>query len=70
MKDLNSRTQSSYNHDYVFFDDYDPTQLCSILRHRRDVSKPDSLADDVIPLVAAFGSQTHGDARKAINLLR
>lgn len=70
MKDLNSRAQSSYNPDDIFFDDYDATQLRSILMHRQDAFKPDSLADDVIPLVAAFGSQTHGDARKAIDLLR
>ena len=70
MKDLNSRAQSSYNPDDIFFDDYDANQLRSILRHRHDAFKPESLAEDVIPLVAAFGSQTHGDARKAIDLLR
>jgi cell division control protein 6 len=70
MTDLNSRAQSSYNPDDIFFDDYDATQLRNILEHRRDAFKPDSLADDVIPLVAALGSQTHGDARKAIDLLR
>ena len=70
MTDLNSRAQSSYNPDDIFFDDYDANQLRSILRNRRDAFKPDSLADDVVPLVAALGSQTHGDARKAIDLLR
>jgi len=70
MKDLNSRAQSSYNPDDVFFDDYDATQLRSILHNRQDAFKPDSLSNDVIPLVAAFGSHTHGDARKAIDLLR
>ena len=70
MKDLNSRAQSSYNPDDIFFDDYDATQLRSILHNRGDAFKPESLADDVVPLVAAFGSQTHGDARKAIDLLR
>jgi len=70
MKDLNSRAQSSYNPDDIFFDDYDATQLRSILHNRRDAFKAESLADDVIPLVAAFGSQTHGDARKAIDLFR
>jgi len=70
MTDLNSRAQSSYNPDDIFFTDYDATQLRSILERRRDAFKPDALADDVIPLVAAFGSQTHGDARKAIDLLR
>jgi cell division control protein 6 len=28
------------------------------------------LSDDVIPLAAAFAAQTHGDARKAIDLMR
>jgi len=70
MKDLSSRAQSSYNPDDIFFDDYDATQLRSILKYRRDAFKPEALADDVIPLVAALGSQTHGDARKAIDLFR
>jgi len=70
MKDLNSRAQSSYNPDDIFFDDYDATQLRNILQNRRDAFRAESLEDDVIPLVAAFGSQTHGDARKAIDLLR
>jgi orc1/cdc6 family replication initiation protein len=70
MKNLNSRAQSSYNPDDIFFDDYDANQLRNILEHRRDAFKQGALADDVIPLVGAFGSQTHGDARKAIDLLR
>lgn len=70
MKDLNSRAQSSYNPDDIFFDDYDANQLRGILKYRRDAFKPDSLEEDVIPLVAALGSQTHGDARKAIDLFR
>jgi cell division control protein 6 len=70
MTNLNSRAQSSYNPDDIFFDDYDATQLRNILKHRRDAFEPNSLAEDVIPLVAALGSQTHGDARKAIDLLR
>lgn len=70
MKELNSRAQSSFNPDEIFFDDYDAEQLRQILRHRRDAFKPDALSGDVIPLVSAFGSQTHGDARKAIDLFR
>lgn len=70
MMNLNSRAQSSYNPDDIFFDDYDATQLRDILEHRRDAFEPDSLAEDVIPLVSALGSQTHGDARKAIDLFR
>ena len=69
-KELNSRAQSSYNPDDIFFDEYNAEQLRSILKHRRDAFKKQALADDVIPLVAALGSQTHGDARKAIDLFR
>ena len=46
MKDLNSRAQSSYNPDDIFFDDYDANQLRSILRNRRDAFKSESLADE------------------------
>ena len=70
MMNLNSRAQSSYNPDDIFFDDYDAAQLRNILEHRRDAFEADALAEDVIPLVSALGSQTHGDARKAIDLLR
>ncbi|QLH84970.1 AAA family ATPase [Halosimplex pelagicum] len=70
MQDLNSRAESSFNPDDIFFDDYDANQLRAILRNREDAFKEGTLTDDVIPLVAAFGSQTHGDARKAIDLFR
>ncbi|WP_436932018.1 orc1/cdc6 family replication initiation protein [Halosimplex halobium] len=70
MQDLNSRAESSYNPDDIFFDDYDANQLRAILRNRKDAFKDGALTDDVVPLVAAFGSQTHGDARKAIDLFR
>ena len=70
MEDLSSRAESSFNPDDIFFDDYDANQLRSILKNRRDAFKEGALQEDVIPLVAAFGSQTHGDARKAIDLFR
>ncbi|WP_152043515.1 orc1/cdc6 family replication initiation protein [Salinigranum salinum] len=70
LEDLSSRAESSFNPDDIFFDDYDANQLQAILRNRRDAFKEGALESDVIPLVAAFGSQTHGDARKAIDLFR
>lgn len=70
MQDLNSRAESSFNPDDIFFEDYDANQLRAILQNRTDAFKDNSLEGDVIPLVAAFGSQTHGDARKAIDLFR
>lgn len=70
LGDLNSRASSSYNPDDIFFTDYNATQLRRILNHRRDAFKEDALEDGVIPLIAAVGSSTHGDARIAIDLFR
>ncbi|WP_419181148.1 orc1/cdc6 family replication initiation protein [Haloarcula litorea] len=70
MESVGSRALSSFTPEDVHFDDYDANQLQSILRRRQDAFYEDVLADDVIPLAAAFAAQTHGDARKAIDLMR
>ena len=70
MEDIDGRAESSFNPRDVYFPDYDATQLREILANRRDAFRPDALEDDVIPLVAAFAAQSHGDARKAIDLFR
>lgn len=70
MDAVGSRALSSFTPDDVHFDDYDADQLQSILHRRRDAFYDDVLDEDVIPLAAAFAAQTHGDARKAIDLIR
>ena len=70
MEDIDGRAESSFNPRDVYFPDYDANQLRQILRNRRDAFRQDALEDDVIPLVAAFAAQSHGDARKAIDLFR
>ncbi|WP_226482828.1 orc1/cdc6 family replication initiation protein [Natrinema amylolyticum] len=70
MESVGSRALSSFTPEDVHFDDYDANQLQSILRRRRDAFYEDVLDEDVIPLAAAFAAQTHGDARKAIDLMR
>lgn len=70
MENIDGRAESSFNPRDVYFPDYDATQLRQILRNRRDAFRSDALDDDVIPLVAAFAAQSHGDARKAIDLFR
>ena len=70
IEDMGTRANSSFNPDDIFFDDYDADQLRAILKKRRDAFREDVLRSEVIPLIAAFGSQTHGDARKAIDLFR
>mgnify|MGYP000117194701 CR=1 FL=1 len=70
MEAVGSRAVSSFTPEDVHFDDYDADQLQSILRRRQDAFHDDVVDDDVIPLAAAFAAQTHGDARKAIDLMR
>ena len=70
MESVGSRALSSFTPEDVHFDDYDANQLQAILRRRRDAFHEGVLDEDVIPLAAAFAAQTHGDARKAIDLMR
>jgi cell division control protein 6 len=68
---LDPRVKSSLGEEEIVFPPYDATQLKDILQHRSDIAfKPDTLSEDVIPLCAAFAAQEHGDARRALDLLR
>jgi cell division control protein 6 len=68
---LDPRVKSSLGEEEIVFPPYDATQLRDILQQRADVAfKPDTLSEDVIPLCAAFAAQEHGDARRALDLLR
>lgn len=68
---LDPRVKSSLGEEEIVFPPYDATQLRDILQHRADIAfKPNALSDDVIPLCAAFAAQEHGDARRALDLLR
>jgi len=67
---LNPRTKSAFQTVEINFDPYDANQIQDILRGREDAFHDGVLTDDVIPLVAAFSAQEHGDARKAMRLFR
>jgi len=68
---LDPRVKSSLGEEEIVFPPYDANQLRDILEHRADVAfKDEALTDDVIPLCAAFAAQEHGDARRALDLLR
>lgn len=68
---LDPRVKSSLGEEEIVFPPYDATQLKDILQHRAEVAfKAGALSDDVIPLCAAFAAQEHGDARRALDLLR
>ena len=68
---LDARTLSSFGEKEFVFAPYDANQLREILEERAKVGfKEDVLDDAVIPLCAALAAQEHGDARKALMLLR
>jgi len=67
---LNERVKSSLREEEFVFQPYDANQLREIMKHRRDAFYDDVLSEDVIPLTAALAAQEHGDARKAIEILR
>jgi cell division control protein 6 len=68
---LDPRVMSSLGEEAFVFPPYDAHQLQDILRQRAGMAlKPDVLHDSVIPLCAAFAAQEHGDARRALDLLR
>ena len=68
---LDPRVKSSLGEEEIVFPPYDATQLGDILQHRAEVAfKPSALTSDVIPLCSAFAAQEHGDARRALDLLR
>ena len=68
---LDPRVKSSLGEEEIVFPPYDANQLRDILEHRSGVAfVEDVLSADVIPLCAAFAAQEHGDARRALDLLR
>ena len=68
---LDPRVKSSLGEEEIVFPPYDANQLRDILEHRSGVAFVEgALSEDVIPLCAAFAAQEHGDARRALDLLR
>lgn len=70
LEDVGSRALSTFNPEEIHFSDYNAGQIRKILHNRKDAFEKGALSEDVIPLTAALSAQTHGDARKAIDLIR
>jgi cell division control protein 6 len=68
---LDPRVRSSLGEEEIIFPPYDANQIRDILNQRAEVAfKSDVLEETVIPLCAAYAAQEHGDARRALDLLR
>ena len=68
---LDPRVKSSLGEEEIIFPPYDANQLRDILQERAKMAfKQGVLEETVIPLCAAYAAQEHGDARRALDLLR
>ncbi len=71
LDSLDPRVKSSLGEEEIVFAPYDAVQLKDILEQRASLAfNPGVLDEDVIPLCAALAAREHGDARRALDLLR
>ena len=71
LDDLDPRVRSSLSEEEIVFPPYNALQLRDILRERSEKAfKPGVLDEGVISKCAAFAARDHGDARRALDLLR
>ncbi|MGQ4890998.1 MAG: Cdc6/Cdc18 family protein [Candidatus Njordarchaeia archaeon] len=68
---LDSRVLSSLSEETLVFKPYNSQQLYNILKMRAELAfKPGVVSEEALKLAAALAAQEHGDARRAIDLLR
>ncbi len=68
---LDPRIKSSLSEEEMVFPPYNAEQLKDILRQRAEIAfYPEAVDNTVIEKCAAIAAQEHGDARRALDLLR
>lgn len=68
---LDPRVRSALGEEKLVFPPYNAEQLKDILYQRAKLALEENVLDEgVIPLCAALAAQEHGDARRALDLLR
>lgn len=68
---LDSRVLSSLSEESIVFSPYNAQQLYDILKQRAEMAFKERVVEDAaLKLAAAIAAQEHGDARRAIDLLR
>ena len=71
LEDLDPRVRSSLSEEEIVFPPYNALQLKDILWERaRSAFKEEVLSEGVIEKCAAYAAREHGDARRALDLLR
>ena len=68
---IDQRVRSSLSEEEIVFPPYNAVQLQDILRKRaNEAFKPNVVNEGVIAKCAAYAAREHGDARRALDLLR
>lgn len=67
---VDSRLRSQLSPEELFFPPYNALQLQEILETRAAAFRPGTLEPSILPKCAAYAAREHGDARRAIELLR
>ena len=68
---LDPRVRSSLSEEEIVFPPYNAIQLQDILKQRSDIAlRPGGISEGVIEKCAAYAAREHGDARRALELLR
>ena len=68
---IDQRVRSSLSEEELVFPPYNAIQLQEILRKRaNEAFKPKIVSDGVLAKCAAFAAREHGDARRALDLMR
>jgi len=71
LDSIDPRVKSSLSEEEIVFPPYNAIQLQDILRKRAEEAfKPKVVSEGVIAKCAAFAAREHGDARRALDLLR
>ena len=71
INSLDPRVKSSLSEEQILFSTYNAIQLQHILRDRAKIAfKKEVLEEGVIEKCAAYAAHEHGDARRALELLR
>jgi len=71
LEELDPRVRSSLSEEEIVFPPYNALQLQEILKKRCSLAFNENVVEDgVIAKCAAFAAREHGDARRALDLLR
>lgn len=71
VENLDPRVKSSLGEEEIIFPPYNAEQLEDILKQRSKIALNEGvISEEVIKLCAALAARDHGDARRALDLLR